>query len=80
MCACENRENRLARFLLGQAGAMSATGVIAAVFIADSNERDELLALARGAIAEQREQCLNRGLFASHRCPEIVLQKTGTDD
>lgn len=80
MCACENPVNRLAHFLLWQAGAMSATGVIAAVFIAGSNERDELLALARGAIAEQRAECLSRGLFASHRCPDIVLQKTGTDE
>jgi hypothetical protein len=80
MCACENAENRLARLLLGRAGAMSATGVVAAVFIADCKERDDLLLLARGAIAEQRDRCFREGLFAAHRCPESVRQKTGTDD
>ncbi len=80
MCACENGDNRLARLLLVRAGAMSATGVIAAVFIADSHERGDLLVLARGAIAEQRDRCLREGLFASYRCPDSVRKKTGTDD
>lgn len=79
MCACENQENRLARDLLGSAGALSATGVIAAVFIADSSEREFLLLLARGAIAEQRARCLTEGLFVSDRCPDSVRAKTGTE-
>ena len=80
MCACENAENRISRLLLGRAGAMSATGVVAAVFIADSKEREDLLLLARGAIAEQRDRCLREGLFAAHRCPDSLRKKTGTDD
>jgi hypothetical protein len=80
MCACENAENRLSRLLLGRAEALSATGVVAAVFIADCAERDDLLLLARGAIAEQRDRCLREGLFADHRCPDSVRRKTGTDD
>jgi hypothetical protein len=79
MCACENQQNRLARNLLSSAGALSSTGVIAAVFIADSSERESLLLLARGAIAEQRARCLSEGLFASHRCPDTVRAKTGTE-
>jgi hypothetical protein len=79
MCACENPQNRLARNLLGSAGALSSTGVIAAVFIADSSERESLLLLARGAIAEQRARCMSEGLFASHRCPDSVRAKTGTE-
>lgn len=76
MCACENADNRLGRFLLGRTEALSATGVVAAVFIAGSAERDELLFLARGAIAEQRERCMREGLFKQERCPEIVKAKT----
>ncbi len=76
MCACENANNRLAQFLLARAGAMTATGVVAAVFIADSGARDELLFLARGAIAEQRERCIREGLFKEERCPEVVKAKT----
>ncbi len=78
LCACENPNNRLARFLLARAGAMSATGVCAALFIADSTDRRDLLLLARGAIAEQRESCLSDGLFDSTRCPEVVRNMTGT--
>jgi len=75
MCACENAQNRLSRLLLERAGALTATGVVAAVFIATSEERQQLLLLARGAIAEQRDSCLRVGLFASDRCPDAVKQK-----
>ena len=80
MCACENAENRIASLLLRSAGAMTATGVVAAVFIADNSEREALLLLARGAIAEQRDHCTREGLFAPHRCPDVVRAKTGTED
>lgn len=78
MCACENPVNRLSRLLLERAGALTATGVVAAVFIAGNAERQELLLLARGAIAEQRDRCLHEGLFASDRCPDSVRLKTGS--
>lgn len=78
MCACENPVNRLSRLLLERAGALTATGVVAAVFIAGNAERQELLLLARGAIAEQRDRCLREGLFASDRCPDSVRLKTGS--
>ena len=74
MCACENAQNRLSPLLLEKTGALTATGVVAAVFIATSEERQQLLLLARGAIAEKRDRCLREGLFASDRCPDAVKQ------
>jgi hypothetical protein len=81
MCACENPVNRIARLLLDRAGALTATGVVAAVFIASNKDRQELLMLARGAVAEQRDRCLRDGLFASDRCPDLVVarSKNGTE-
>jgi hypothetical protein len=78
MCACENPVNRLARMLLERAGALTATGVVAAVFIANNSERQGLLMLAREAIAEQRDSCLREGLFASDRCPDAVVVRSNT--
>lgn len=80
ICACENPNNRLGRFLLMRTGALTATGVCAALFLAEGADRCDVLVLARGAIAEQRESCLSDGLFHSARCPEVVRNLTGTYD
>lgn len=74
-CACETGQNRLARLLLVRAGAQTTLGVDAALFIATGEERQQLLLLARGAIAVQRDSCLREGLFDSERCPDVVRQK-----
>jgi len=67
-CACENRENHAAKELLAKADALSATGVVAAIFLADSNQHLDLTERARRAIAEQREWCDRHGPFQT-RCP-----------
>jgi hypothetical protein len=67
-CACENRENHAATDLLRKAEALSATGVIAAIFLADSEQHRDLTLRARHAIAEQREWCDSRGPF-NENCP-----------
>jgi hypothetical protein len=67
-CACENRENDAAGELLARAEALSATGVIAAIFLADSDQHRDLTARAREAIAEQRESCDANGPFTAN-CP-----------
>jgi hypothetical protein len=50
MCACENAQNRLSRLLLERAGALTATGVVAAVFIATSEERQQLCCSLGGSV------------------------------
>jgi hypothetical protein len=75
MCACENAQNRLSRLLLERAGALTATGVVATFFIATSEERQQLLLLARGAIAEQREVAYARVSSPPTAAPTPVKQK-----
>ena len=67
-CACENRQNRAAARLLSLADALTATGVVAAMFIAGNEARNELSASARDAIAEQREWCSAHGAFHPETC------------
>ena len=67
-CACENRENRAATELLAQADALSATGVVAAIFLANSDQHMDLTERARRAIGEQREWCDRHGPSLA-RCP-----------
>ena len=62
-CACKNDENESAAELMADAEALTATGVIAAIFLADSEVHRDLTALAREAIAEQREWCERNGPF-----------------
>jgi hypothetical protein len=67
-CACENRENEAAAELLAKAEALSATGVVAAIFLAGSDQHHELTERARRAIAEQRDWCDVHGAFHPN-CP-----------
>lgn len=70
-CACENWENRAANDLLGAADALTATGVVAALFVADSQQHRELVDRARDAIAEQRAWCDEHGAFEPN-CPLLA--------
>lgn len=63
-CACLNRENRAAVELLETAEALTATGVVAAIFLADSDSHHALTHQARHAIAEQRAWCHEHGAFS----------------
>lgn len=63
-CACLNRENRAAANLLDIAEALTATGVVAAIFLADSDSHYALTQQARHAIAEQRAWCHAHGAFS----------------
>ena len=56
-CACGNPDNRHAKDLLEMTEAMTATGVLAAVFVATSDEHAQLVRTARAAIAEERDVC-----------------------
>lgn len=60
-CACKNPDNRHATLLLGMTEALSAVGVLAAVFVAASDEHARLVQTARAAIAEEREACATNG-------------------
>lgn len=71
-CACENRNNSPARDLLEATGAMSINGILAAVFMADSEEHAALVALAREAIARQREWCMGSGPLLPAACRRYV--------
>lgn len=67
-CACEDELNQPARVLLAEAEALTATGVLAAIFIADSDAHASLTIRAREAIAEQRARCERDGPFRPERC------------
>ena len=67
-CACSNRENHAAAELLANAEALTATGVVAAIFLADSEQHQDLTLRARRAIAEQRAWCHTHGVFHPN-CP-----------
>ncbi len=67
-CACSNVENRCARALLQLTDALSSAGVLAAVFIADSPEHEQIVGAARDAIHEQRTWCHERGPFRRSQC------------
>ena len=60
-CACANLENFSARELLQLTDCLSSSGVLAAVFIADSHEHEDIVRLAREAIHEQRDWCRTHG-------------------
>jgi hypothetical protein len=60
-CACCNPDNRHAKTLLDMTEALTATGVLAAVFVATSDEHATLVHTARAAIAEEREACEANG-------------------
>jgi hypothetical protein len=68
-CACANAANAAAAELLRQAGALTATGVIAAIFLAQSDLRWSLTEQARHAIAEQRQWCEVHGAWDASVCP-----------
>lgn len=79
VCACENRENGSASSLLTRTGAQSATGVIAAIFLAPREERWILTEHARCAVGLQREWCDRHGPFDPHRCTvERLKKRSGT--
>jgi hypothetical protein len=65
-CACQDRENRPAHKLLRKAEASTIIGLLAAMCLADSVERAELVNLMREAIFDQRERCVLR---MRRRCP-----------
>lgn len=67
-CACRNEQNVAAAELLADADALSATGVIAAIFLADSEVHHDLTTQARESIREQREWCQANGVFRED-CP-----------
>lgn len=67
-CGCANIENRSARDLLQITAAMTAAGVLAAIFLADSHEHEEIVNAARSAIDEQRTWCRERGPFRRASC------------
>ena len=47
--------------------ALTATGVLAAVFVATSDEHARLVRMARAAIAEQRELCASNEGHSARR-------------
>lgn|SRR5512142_2083452 len=67
-CACANIENRSARDLLQITAALTSAGVLAAIFLADSHEHEEIVSGARAAIHEQRGWCRERGPFRRSVC------------
>jgi hypothetical protein len=67
-CACSNIENKSARDLLQITDSMSSAGVLAAVFLADSSEHEQIVGAARDAIHEQRTWCRERGPFRRSHC------------
>ncbi len=67
-CACANCENRAAAELLVHAGAHTATGVIAAIFLAPCETRWQLTDEARRAITEQRDWCNLHGPIDPENC------------
>ncbi len=72
-CACEDHRNHAARKLLRKTNALSATGVLAAIVIAASDEHRDIVELARAAIHEQRELCREHGPFHPKRCGDHGL-------
>lgn len=72
-CACEDVRNGAARHLLATTQALSATGVLAAIVIAESEEHKRIVELARNAISDQREICRTEGPFREIRCGEHGL-------
>lgn len=72
-CACEDGRNEAARRLLEHTNALSMTGVLAAILMADSEEHREIVTLARDAIHVEREICRMFGPFAWKRCGEHGL-------
>ena len=72
-CACEDSRNAEGRTLLERTDALTSTGVLAAILIADSEEHKEIIALAREAIHAERELCRSRGPFEWKRCGEHGL-------
>lgn len=67
-CACANIENFAGRELLQLTDALSSSGVLAAVFIDDSHEHEDIVRLAREAIQEQRMWCGVNGPFRPSDC------------
>lgn len=74
-CACANADNAAAGRLLREAEALTATGVIAAIFLAQSGSRWQLTEHARQAIAEQRAWCASHGAWDAHACPFEWIRK-----
>ncbi len=68
-CACSNAENLAARELMRRTGTNSVVGVLAAIFVAESTDHDEIVALSRDAILEQRDWCERNGPFKPDDCP-----------
>lgn len=69
-CACENPDNNHAGMLMRVTQALSATGVIAALFAgAIDDDHARLIHLARAAITEERGICdVNGGIRRLEAC------------
>ncbi len=68
-CACDNPDNRHAGILKCVTQALSATGVIAALFAASIDDHSRLVHLTRAAITEQRNVCeVNNGARRVESC------------
>ncbi len=72
-CACANIENAAGRKLLQMTDALSSAGVLAAVFIGDSHEHEEIVQFAREAIREQRTWCNVNGPYRPSHCQTHML-------
>jgi hypothetical protein len=72
-CACEDGRNAPGCALLERTDALTSTGVLAAILIADSEEHQKIVALARQAILDERELCRSHGPFEWKRCGEHGL-------
>lgn len=67
-CACEDPRNRTAKQLLDATSALSIDGILAAILVADGDEYDDIVHLARQVIHDEREICREQGPFRSERC------------
>lgn len=67
-CACLNLENAAVVDLLTTSAARTATGVIAAIYVANHHDHCELVSLTRQAIFEQRRWCREHGGFRLTEC------------
>ncbi len=71
-CACQNSENLAARELMLVTQSVSIRGVVAAIFMSGTAEHEEIVALAREAIREQREWCDRNGPINVSDCMRHV--------
>lgn len=73
-CACTSSDNQAARMLLLYADAQTATGVLAAVFIALAEGGTHMIELARAAIAHERARCTLDGRYGGRGCYDAMLE------